>query len=399
MNVDRAINIEDLHRMAKRRLPKIAFDFIEGGLDDERGLRRNADAFDRYALVPRYLVDVTKRDQSQSLFGRTYASPFGIAPTGTAGLFRPGCDLMLAEGAAAANIPYIMSGASNAALEKAARIAPDHTWYQLYAAADMKANEDLVRRCDAAGLGAFVFTVDVPVTPNRERNRRNGFKTPVKLTPSIIWDGLTHPAWLVEYLLHGMPVLENWVPYTGGTTDAEGVAEWFRTQNRSCQTWRELEAYRRLWPRKLIVKGILHPEDARRCADIGVDGIMVSNHGGRQLDRAPSPLEMLPLIKAAVGDRMVLMLDSGIRRGSDVLIALALGARFVFTGRATLYGAVAGGTAGVRKAIGILRNEIDLVLGQIGCPSLDRLGPEFLFADGNLMHPAAAMPRPRAVTA
>jgi L-lactate dehydrogenase (cytochrome)/(S)-mandelate dehydrogenase len=381
MRVEQAINIDDLRRMAKRRLPKIAFDFIEGGLEDELGLARNETAFSRHSLVPRYLVDVSRRDQTRELFGRTYDSPFGIAPTGIAGLFRPGADLMLAEAAATANIPFIMSGASTASIEQAARIAPDHTWYQLYAAADMAICEDMIRRARDAGLGGFVVTVDVPVSSKRERNLRNGFSSPLKLTPSIVWDGLTHPFWLIDYLRAGQPVLENWAPYAGGgVADSARVQAFYRTQQRASQTWRELEAYRRLWPRKLVVKGILHPDDARRCAEIGVDGIMVSNHGGRQLDRAPSPLEVLPAIRAAVGDRLTLMLDSGVRRGADILTALCLGAQFVFVGRATLYGAAAGGLAGVRRAIEILRGEIDTVQGQIGCPSLDRLGPDFLMS-------------------
>jgi L-lactate dehydrogenase (cytochrome)/(S)-mandelate dehydrogenase len=380
MRVEDAINIEDLRRMAKRRLPRIAFDFIEGGLEDEIGLARNEGAFREHRLVPRYLVDVSTRDQSRWLFGRRHRSPFGIAPTGIAALFRPGADLMLAEAAAGADIPFIMSGASTASLEKAARIAPDHTWYQLYAAADMAISEDLIRRSADAGLAAFVVTVDVPVPSKRERNLRNGFTTPLTLTPSIVWDGLTHPRWLLDYLRHGTPVLENWTPYAG-RGDSDGVQNFFRSQQRAGQTWRELEAYRRLWPRKLVVKGVLHPDDARRCAELGVDGIMVSNHGGRQLDRAPSPLEVLAAIKAAVGERMTVMLDSGIRRGADILMALGLGADFVFVGRATLYGAAAGGLAGVNRAIAILREEIDTVMGQIGCPSLDHLDGDFLSGD------------------
>src|SRR6184192_3334527 len=177
MRIDRAVNIEDLHRMAKRRLPKIAFDFIEGGLEDERGLERNTSAFHKHQLLPRYLVDVSKRDQSASLFGRTYASPFGISPTGGAGLFRRGADLMLAEAAADANIPYIMSGSSNDSIEAAARVAPKNTWYQLYAARDGAISEDMIRRVADAGFDALVLTVDVPVRPRRERNIRNGFNS------------------------------------------------------------------------------------------------------------------------------------------------------------------------------------------------------------------------------
>jgi len=391
MKIEEAVNIEDLHRLAKRRLPKIAFDFIEGGLEDERGLERNTSAFRKHLLLPRYLVDVSERDQRAELFGREYASPFGISPTGGAGLFRRGADLMLAEAAAAANIPYIMSGASNDAIEAAARVAPKNAWYQLYAAREAKVREDMIRRTADAGLEALVLTVDVPVGSKRERNIRNGFANvrggllqALSLKPSILLEALTHPGWIVEYLKHGggTPMLQNWQPYAPSGADAEAVYNFSRSlMPFNAQTWRDLEQYRRLFPRNLVVKGIMHPADAIRAAEIGVDGVIVSNHGGRQLDQAPASLDALPAIHAAVGDRLTVMLDSGVRRGADILIALCLGARFVFMGRPTLYGAAAGGAQGVGKAIDIFRNEIDLVMAQIGCPRLAALGPDFLWRE------------------
>jgi (S)-mandelate dehydrogenase len=378
MRLERAVNIEDLHRMARRRLPKIAFDFIEGGVEDELGIARNESAFARFCLMPRYLVDVTQRDQTAKLFDRVYASPFGISPTGAAGLFRPGADLMLAESAARANIPFIMSGASTGSMEAAARIAPTHTWYQLYVARDPKISEDLIRRARDAGLGTLVLTVDVPVSSKRERNIRNGFGRPLKMTLPVMLEALTHPGWMAEYLRHGTPLIENWAQYAPPGSNADQVADFVSSQMPSVATWADLEKFRKLWPRHLVVKGFLRKDDAIRAADLGVDGIIVSNHGGRQLDRAPASIEMLPLIHDAVGDRVTLMLDSGVRRGADILIALALGARFVFVGRATLYGAAAAGIAGVRKAISILRREIDLTMGQIGCASLDQLDSSFV---------------------
>ena len=388
MNLDKAINIEDLHRMARRRLPRICFDFIEGGVEDERGLSRNEAAFAKHRLLPRYLVDVSQRDQSRTLFGRTYASPFGISPTGTAGLFRRGGDLMLAEAAREANIPFIMSGASNDAMEEAAKIAPDHTWYQLYAAREAEIAEGMVGRARDAGLPALVLTVDVPVRPRRERNIRNGFNNvrggwlqALSLKPAILAEALTHPFWIYEYLRHGgMPALGNWQPYTGNGADAQGTVDFFNSQTpATAQTWRDLENYRKWFPRALVVKGIMSPADALRAADVGVDGIIVSNHGGRQLDQAPASLDLVPAIKTAVGGRVAVMLDSGVRRGADILIALALGTEFVFFGRPTLYGAVAGGLPGVRKAVEIFRTEIDTVMAQIGCPNLNELGPDFLW--------------------
>jgi len=237
-----------------------------------------------------------------------------------------------------------------------------------------------------------VLTGDVPVHPKRERKWRNGFsnvlacgglEAAAKLKPSILIEALTHPNWVYDYVKNGgAPTLGNWVPHAGDGASTAEVIHFGRTQTpAAAQTWRDLERYRRDFPRTLIVKGILNPADAVRAAEIGCDGVIVSNHGGRQLDQAPGSLDALPAIKAAVGDRMTVMLDSGVRRGADILIALCLGAQFCFFGRPTLYGAVAGGLPGVRKAIDIFRGEIDLVMGQIGCPTLSELGPDFLWRD------------------
>ncbi|MGA8380656.1 MAG: alpha-hydroxy acid oxidase [Stellaceae bacterium] len=391
MKLDQAINIEDLHRIAKRKLPKIIFDFIEGGLEDERGLERNRAAFQKHQLLPRYLVDVSVRDQAATLFGHTYSSPFGISPTGGAGLYRRNGDLLLAEAAAEANIPFIMSGGSNASMEEAMRVAPDNTWYQLYAAKDGNLSDALIGRARDCGVGALVLTVDVPIHPKRERNWRNGFASvrnggvmeALKLKPSILLEAMTHPAWVIDYVRHGgAPTLGNWAPHAGnGASKADAIRLGRSQTPAAAQTWRDLERYRRLFPRPLVVKGILSPADAVRAAEIGVDGIIVSNHGGRQLDQAPASLDALPAIKAAVGDKVTVMLDSGVRRGADILIARCLGAQFVFFGRPTLYGAVAGGGPGVKKAVDIFRTEIDLVMAQIGCPSLAELGPDFLWRD------------------
>ena len=225
MNIDDVVNIEDLHLLAKRKLPKVMFDYIEGGVEDERGLERNAAAFHKHRLLPRYLVDVSKRDQTQTIFGRTFSSPFGISPTGGVGLYqRRGGELLLAEAARDANIPYIMSGGSNASMEEAARIAPDNTWFQMYAAKDAAVTDALVGRARDNGLGALVLTVDVPVHPRRERNLRNGFANvrrggvfeALKLKPAIIAEALTHPLWVYDYVRNGgAPTLGNWVPHAG----------------------------------------------------------------------------------------------------------------------------------------------------------------------------------------
>jgi (S)-mandelate dehydrogenase len=387
MKIEDAVNIDDLRRLAKRRLPRIAFDFIEGGVEDEHCLTENEKSFARHRLVPRYMVDIARRDQSTALFGQSFASPFGIAPTGLAALFRADADLILAKAAAAANIPFIMSGASTASIEAAAAVAPAHTWYQLYAARDRKISADMIRRASDANLSTLVLTVDVPVSSKRERNMRNGFELPLKLKWLKSLEALMHPLWIADYLRRGIPRFDNWAPYAPPGASAKEIAAFVARQIPCSVTWRDLEEFRRLWPRRLVIKGIMHPDDAVQAAQMGVDGIMVSNHGGRQLDQAPAALEMLPAISAAVGDKLTVMLDSGVRRGGDILTALCLGARFVFVGRATLYGTAAAGFNGAQKAIDILHKEIDLVMAQIGCPNLAGICPGFL------LQPGASAPR------
>jgi (S)-mandelate dehydrogenase len=383
MNIDDCINLDDLRVLAKKRIPKIVYDFIEGGVDDEDGLARNEDAFRRRSLAPRYMVDISTLDQSTTIFGRTYSSAYGIAPTGGIGNFRRGGDLMLAKAARDANIPFIMSGAATASMEDMARVAPDHGWYQLYTAKNRSISEDQIRRAADLGLHALVVTVDVPVSSNRERNRRNGFGRPLKLSLASKLDALRRPFWFKDYMRHGIAMLENWRTYAPDGADAADVGDFFSTQCPISLTWKDIEQFRKLWPRTLILKGVMRTDDAIRAADAGVDGLIVSNHGARQLDRAVSALDVLPRLDAAVGERMTLMLDGGFRRGSDVLIALASGAKFVFMGRPTLYGAIAGGDAGAAKAVKIVREEMNKVMAQIGCPSLGQLGPDALYWDSD----------------
>ncbi len=230
MKLENAVNIDDLRLLAKRRIPKIAFDFIEGGTEDEDGLARNERIFREHRLVPRYLVDVSVRDQSQEIFGREYASPFGISPTGMAALFRPGADLMLAEAAKRRNIPFTMSGASTASIEDLARVAPDNGWYQMYAARTKSISEDMIRRVRDAGLSTLVLTVDVPVHSKRERNIRNGFTRPLKMTFRTKLEALRHPAWMADYIKHGFPFFANWAPSAGDDPDPETVADFVSGQ-------------------------------------------------------------------------------------------------------------------------------------------------------------------------
>jgi L-lactate dehydrogenase (cytochrome)/(S)-mandelate dehydrogenase len=380
VTIDRALNFEDLRRLARRRLPRIIFDYVEGGVDDEAALGRNPEAFARFRLMPRYMVDVTKRSQTTELFGRTYASPFGIAPTGMAGIVRRDADLMLAEAAAAANVPFILSGVSTSSIEAVAKAAQGRAWYQLYIAHDRTISQTMIGRAHDAGIETLVVTVDVPTHGKRERNIRNGWVRPYRPTLPAMIETLAHPQWLAEYLRHGLPYFENWVRHAGPGASPKAIAGFLAAQMPCSQTWTDIEAFRHMWPGKLVVKGIMHPADAVRAVELGADGVVVSNHGGRQLDRGPAAIDAFPAVEAAVGDRATLMMDSGIRRGADIVTALCLGARFTFVGRATLYGVTAAGRRGASRALDILRNELDLVLAQIGCPDVRRLGPDYLFS-------------------
>lgn len=392
MNVERAINIEDLRRASRRSLPKIVFDFIEGGCEDETCLERNLDSFRHYGLSPRYMTGA-EPDQSARLFSKSHASPFGIAPTGLAALYRPGGDLALAAAAKAAGIPFIQSGASTASIEAVAKVAGGHAWYQLYQPANPAVADDLVRRARDSGVETLVLTVDAQGGSNQERNLRNGFSQPLKMRPAIVLEALRHPAWIARYLRHGMPVFEDWRPYVEGAATAATIARFVAAQGRASQSWRDVERLRRLWPGTFVLKGLLNPGDGVRAAELGVDGIIISNHGGRKLDRAPAPLDVLPAFTELVGDRLTLMIDGGIRRGADIVTALCLGARFCFVGRAPLYGLAAGGRPGVDRALALLRREVDLILRQIGCATIPELSPDRLWrhAAGG---PAPSAPSP-----
>nr|WP_255592940.1 alpha-hydroxy acid oxidase [Bordetella sp. BOR01] len=370
--------------LARRKLPRIAFDFIDGGADGERCLQRNREAFERYCLVPRYLRDVSIRDQSVELFGRRYASPIGISPTGLAALFRPDADLMLAAAARQADVPFLLSSASNAAWEEVIAIAADHVWFQMYCTRDERINDDLVRRAREARVRVLVVSVDVPVNANRERNRRNGFSRPFRMTPGVVLEALGHPAWVLRYLrTGGIPMMQNWKPYAPDGASAAAVADLYGTLTPAPMIgWQHIRRIRLAWNGPLVIKGLLHPDDAREALRLGVDGLVVSNHGGRQLDAAPAPLDMLPAIRAAVGNGMTLILDSGVRRGSDVAVARALGACSTIFGRPTLYAVAAAGQAGAERALQIVRNELDMVMAQIGCPSFQGLDDSYLWPRG-----------------
>ena len=377
--MSRAVDIADLRRLARRRLPKILFDYIDGGAGDDAGVRRNRAALDAYRIRPRYLVDVSERSLATHLWDRSYAAPFGIAPVGLVGLFRNRGELLLAQAARDAGVPYILSGASIATIEDVAQVAPEHAWFQLYPAREQRLSLDMVRRATDAGLGVLVLTVDLPVPAKRARDVRNGFDYAIRLSPALLLDALLHPRWALEYLARGgLPAFGTWVRYAPPAASARQVAEFFVSQSFATQTWRDVDLYRREWPGRFVIKGIEHEADARRAAEAGVDGLIVSNHGGRQLDCLPVAIDVLPELRAAVGDQLVVMVDGGIQSGSDLAIALAAGADFAFVGRAPTYGVAAGGLAGAARALEILREELDLAMGQIGVRSVSQLRPELL---------------------
>ena len=374
------LSISDFKRLARRRLPRLLFETIESGVEDELCLQTNRDAFRRHRFVPRVCVDVTLRSQAMPLFGVEHASPFGVAPTGVAGMFRRGTELFLARAAAAAGIPLILSGACMTPLEQVAAISPGTTWFQLYPARDPAISAAMVAQAEAAGVAGLVLTVDNPVLPKRERDARNGFSLPFRPRLPMLLEALTHPAWIMRYLLDGgLPMMELWRPHARPNADAGEVAQFFRSQSPTVQTWRDLERFRRRWSGQLVLKGVMHPDDAVRAAGLGFDGVILSNHGGKALDRVPAPLEMLPAVRRAVPARVAVMIDSGVQRGSDIVLARCLGADFVFAGRSMLYAVAARAQQGAEQAIAILRDEIDRTLALLGCPSFSALGPEFLY--------------------
>jgi L-lactate dehydrogenase (cytochrome) len=364
------------------------YGFIAGGVETDAALRDNRRAFDEHGFVPRVLNDVSGRNQTTTLFGKTYAAPFGIPPFGSAALCAFRGDVVLARAAAAMNVPMILSAASLISLEEVRRENP-YAWYQAYLAGDAARIEPLVDRVAAAGYDTFVVTADVPVSANRENNVRNGFQVPLVITPRVAVDAATHPRWLLgtwmrTLLRHGMPHFENMDATRGPPVLSKNLVR--NIGHRDQLAWSHVELIRRRWKGKLVVKGILAPQDARVARDCGVDGVMVSNHGGRQLDGAVSPLRTLAEI-AGEANGMTVMFDGGIRRGTDVLKALALGAQFCFVGRPMLYAAVAAGEPGVRRALALLRDEVDRDMALLGVRSIAGVGPELVRRIG------AEMPR------
>ena len=376
--------LDDFETAARRHLPRPIFGYMAGAVESNRSYRDNREAFDDYRFLPRVLVDISRRSTQTTLFGQTHSVPFGIAPMGIEALYAYRGDLVLARTAAHAKLPMIMSGSSLIRLEDVAADSPG-TWFQAYLPGDPVQIEALIARVAAAGFQTLVITVDTPVPANRENNVRTGFSTPLRPSLRLAWDGLSHPRWLFGTFLrtivqHGMPHFENNYATRGAPILSSRVARDFA--DRGHLNWAHFARIREIWKGRLVIKGVLAPDDARLACDHGAQGIIVSNHGGRQLDGAVAPLRVLASVVAACPGVPVMM-DSGVRRGTDVLKALALGARFVFVGRPFAYAAAIAGEAGVAHAIDLLTQEVSRDMAMLGINTLDELSAQrHLLAQG-----------------
>lgn len=374
--------LNDFEQLAERRLPRPLFGFIAGAAEDNRSLKANYSVFEDFHFVPRVLVDVSHRTQQVEIFGKTYASPFGISPVGISALLAYQGDLVLAQAAQESGIPAIMSGTSLMPMEEVADKVPG-TWFQAYLPGNAARIDPLIDRIAAAGFETLVLTVDIPVWANRENNVRTGFSTPLRPSLRLAWDGAIRPRWLLGTLMRtmltrGMPHFENSFATRGAPLLSRNAIR--DTTGRDHLNWEDIARIRKKWKGPVVIKGILSAEDAKLARNIGADGIIVSNHGGRQLDGAAPALRVLTRVLDATPEFPV-MVDGGFRRGSDVLKAIALGATCVFAGRPFVYAAAVGGKAGVQRAIQLLSDEVDRNMAMLGVNQLDELDASFLLPE------------------
>jgi (S)-mandelate dehydrogenase len=375
----RALNIADLRAVAQRRVPHFVFEYVEGGAEDECSLRCNRTSFESLRFVPQTLIDSSSRHLRTEILGRPAAAPLVIGPTGLNGMLHADGDIGLARAAAHLGIPFTLSTMSTTRLEDVAKQAGGRLWMQLYVMKNRAVAEDIMTRAAAAGFEALVFTTDANVFGSREWDRRSYLK-PGKPTLGARLDALRHPGWLRSVLIgKGIPRFRNIETFLPpGAASAVGGSTIIPKLFEATITWDDITWIRRFWPRKLLIKGVLSVSDAERAAALGCDGIVLTNHGGRQLDSCVAPMDVLPEIAAAVGKRLSVIIDGGFRRGTDVIKAIALGASAAMTGRATLYGLAANGEPGVDRALEILTTEMDRAMGQLGCNSVADLGPQII---------------------
>src|SRR5919204_2144204 len=360
--------IASLRRHARRHVPSFAFEYMDGGAGAGGGIARNWCAFDAVELVPRYGVTTALPPVAIELFGRPYSAPIGVAPMGGPSIVWPAADQLLAAAAQRARVPYTLGLVGGMTVERAAEIAPDVLWFQLYRCSrnEHAIGFDLVKRAEACGVNVLVLTLDVPVRTTRSREVAVGITSPFKPDLRMLAGIATSPGYFASLIRHGQPRFGNLKPYTKNDADVNEVAAFVRREMGGAFTWDEVAKYRERWKRPLVVKGILHPADAEKCMALGVDGIVVSNHGGRQVEGLPAPIDVLPAIARAVGGRATVMLDSGIRSGLDVARAVALGADMAFAGKAFLWGLGALGEEGPSHVIDLMIDEMKAVFGQLG---------------------------------
>ncbi len=376
--VARAQSIADLRLLARKRLPRAVFDFFDGGAEDEQTLAENRAAFVRTKLVPRVLNDVSSVDLSTTILGVKSALPVCVGPTGAAGFGGHGTDVNIARAAAATGIPYSLSTSATASIERIKANAPGRLWFQVYILKQRDFTDKMIDRARDADYEALMITVDLAVGGKRERDLRNHFGIPFAYTPKNVCDFASRPFWALPMLQKGTPQFENLAGFVPQNASAAQVGSSVGRNYDPSYNWDDLKRMRDRWPRKMLVKGVSHPADAERLAGMGIDAIIVSNHGGRQLDGAIATLDALPGVLRAVNGRAEVIVDGGVRRGADVVKALALGARAVLVGRATLYGACAGGEAGAKKALSILTDELRRTMQLCGVTRIDQIGPDLL---------------------
>ena len=373
-----AINIDDLRAAARRRLPRAIFEFIDGGAQDESTLRANREDFQKWRFRTRTLTDVSTRDQSITLFGERYASPLILAPTGLAGLLYRRGELAAARAAEKYGVPYCLSTMSTCTIEEIARETAPPKWFQLYVLRDRELTRDFIERARASRCTALVLTVDTKLQGPRERDMRNGFTVRPRFSAATLVDFARHFSWLLDVGLGPRIAFRNFEGTNAAATDAVTITQFIAGQYDLSVNWRDVEWFKSVWGGPVLLKGILTAEDARLALDHGADGVIVSNHGGRQLEGAISAVQALPEIAEAVGDKLEVILDGGIRRGADVVRARALGAKACMIGRAWLYGLASGGQSGVERALEILRDEIDVTLTLLGRPTLAEIDRRIL---------------------
>ena len=373
MTLARAVTVGDLRGLARKNLPKAVFEFIDGGAHDERTLNANMRDLGQISFAPRVLTDVSDRRQAVQLLGQEFSSPFIVGPTGLAGLLWPDGDIATARASASAGVGYCLSTNSNCSIEQVAEHGRPNFWFQLYIQRDRAMVRSLVERAAAAGCPVLCVTVDLPVQGARERDVRNGFTVPPQLSVGNVFDYAKRIGWLWRMATGPRITFANLQRASGEPSNLTTLVQHINAQFDQTVTWKDIDWLKSIWPGKMAIKGILHREDARLAVEHGIDAVIVSNHGGRQLDGAPSAIAALPGIVEAVDGKAEVLMDGGIRRGSDIVKAMALGASGCLIGRAGLYGLAANGEAGVTHAIDILKKEIDITLALLGQADVTKL--------------------------